>query len=678
MKSIISKVQKFQNKNYSKIPNSFTKNLNKNFPKKNFCTYPRHHPFLTEYYNNNELIKLDERKGYYNKIIDELLNKEFDSQNEIQQKINKLPSIKNIENQENFELEDSELNKIFEEKNFSTKYIHNIFILQEEYILLKSLLEKIIFNGSYLNMEENEEYSTNKKNLDNLVKEFFNGAELTPEEQSIKLIYLIEKYKKFRYFNQHNLEEYKCIFTEKDYMNYLPVCFSQQIHINKSIHFTQNKFQIGYNKNLKPFDVDSLFQISDKMKKNTPYSIIRFLYLFIKNNHLMNNVVKSELIAYCIIAKINFFLLTEEFNKEFDCNLDFYIGNAILSMHIWLICQRLNNFKRSKNASELVSNILKLNKSICNGQFQSVDTLRRISKFNKIEENAEEQKQKLHWHFNIYDCCVEDNFFKIDALVWTYIFREKIDRYDDRVYKMSHYIIYHFNKFKTMDYSDFKNLNFEFNLEESIPFNYKDFIEAKNPRISQEQLFLENYHNFTYRSYVYSYKTEMERGFNNLYKTFIRYTNDQTFDKANSLMMSRRKIDDEYDALQDEEKNKELNNNLNIESNSGSIVFFRNLFNMWSQKYFNKNIETCEREDRIREMGNYGDLREINGVKRFSENLDQKMKKKLYTYRYNIKNNKKATKDIFILHETKLFYPDANLINKKRRDKNFVEKLFRL
>lgn len=392
----------------------------------------------------------------------------------------------------------------------------------------------------------------------------------------------------------------------------------------------------------------------------------------------MNNVVKSELIAYCLLAKINFFLLTEEFNKQFDCQLDFYIGNAILSMHIWLICQRLNNFKRSKNASELVQNILKLNKNICNSQFQYVDTLRRISKFNKIEENAEEQKQKLHWHFNIYDCTVEDNYYKIDALVWTYIFREKIDRYDDRIYKMSHYLVYHFNKFKDLSYEDLKNMNFEFDLENSIPINYKDSIEAINKRISDEQLFLENYHNFTYRSYVYSYKNEMERGFNNLYKTFIRYTGDQTFDKNNMLMMSRRQIDDGYDSLKDPIKTKELQENLNIETNSSSIAFFRNLFNVWSNKYFNKIIETCEKEDRIREMGNYNDIRKIGGVKRFSENLDMKMKKKLYTLRYNIENNKKATKDIFILHETKLFYPDANLINKKRRDKSMVEKIFRI
>jgi hypothetical protein len=676
MKKIISNFNKFQYHKYLKSNFSLSQN-------KNFSKTPRHHPVLTEYYLNDELIKLDD-KSYYSKVIVSLLEKEFDGQCEIQKKINEITSFNNNNNNtkeiyiENLKYSQEDLDKNYKEKKLNSNYIHNIFLLNEEYILLNSLLNKIIFNGSIPKSEDLEKYIDIKSKIDILVNEFFNGAILTKEEESKKLIYLIEKYKKFRYYKEHNLKEYKCIFTERDYINYLPICFSQHIHINKSIHLTPNKFQIGYNKNLKPFDVDSIFQVNDFIKKNTPYSIMRFLYLFIKNKHLMNNVVKSELIAYCLLAKINFFLLTEEFNKQFDCQFDFYIGNAILSMHIWLICQRLNNFKRSKNASELVQNILKLNKSICNSQFQSVDTLRRISKFNKIEENAEEQKQKLHWHFNIYDCTVEDNFYKIDALVWTYIFREKIDRYDNRVYKMSHYLVYHFNKFKDLTYEDIKNMNFEFDLEKSIPINYKDFIETINPKLSEEQLFLENYHNFTYRSYVYSYKNEMERGFNNLYKTFIRYTGDQSFDKNNMLTMSRRQIDDGYDSLKDQEKSKELQSSLNIDTNSSSIAFFRNLFNIWSNKYFNKINETCEKEDRIREMGNYIDLRKIEGVKRFSENLDLKMRKKLYTYRYNLENNKKATKDIFILHETKLFYPDANMINKKRRDKNLVEKMFRL
>jgi len=664
-------------------------NFNKNLYKKNFSFIYNNHPCISEYEINGKLEILDHKVGYYNQIIEDFLNKNFTTKEEI---ILKLKNIKENFNQDwrhkfintcsnGYIIDKPEeyLKKEYENHQISTNYLWNILVGKEEFDFYRLITENIILNGYTVNIDDQGNYNLYYEKIKELAEIYLNGDKLSEEENIIRMIYLSQKYKKFKYYKEHKYEDYSCKFTEKDYVNFLPICFSQELYINKSIFLSGNKFYNKYNKNLKAIDMDLLFSISEKMKQIGTNFIMKYLYLFFKNNHLLNNIVKSEMIAYCILAKINYFLQTEEFCREFDFGFDFYISNALLSFHIWLICQRLNNFKRSKNSSELTNNIIKFNKKICNTHFQSVDTLRKISKFTKIEENAEEQKKKFHWHFYIYNTTVENNFFKIDALVWTYIFREKIPRYDDKIYKMCHYIIYHFNKFKELSYNDFKNLNFTFDLENSIPINYKDIVQKYNPALSPNQLYLENYNNFAYRTYVYSYKKDSERSFDNLYKTFIRYTNDQTFDKKNYLMMSRRKEDDLYDVLKDEEKKKELDNNLNIESNSTSINIFRNIFNIWNSKYFAKIIEICEKEDRQREMEEYIDLREIKkGVKRFSENLNDELKQKLYVYRYNLINNPKAEKDIYILHESKLLYPDCNVINKKRRDKNFVEKMFKL
>lgn len=664
--------------------------------RKYFSNYYSNHPCLTEYEINGKLEKLD-IKDYYNEIIENFLTKKYSSKEEILTKLKiGTENFKNnlliksaffiddkySDSNKNFEYTDfseDELKRQIQYKKLDKNYIYNVLLGKDEYELINLVTRNVILNGYAIKEEDSNIFNEQRKEVENLVDIYYNGDNLTEVEKTIRLIYLSQKYKKFKYYLDHKYEDYYCKFTEKDYVNFLPISFSQELHINKSLYFSDNKFYNNYDKNLKPVDIDLLFDVSEKMKKSESNHLLRYFFLLFKNNHLLNNVVKSEMIAYCILAKINFFLQSEEFCREFDFGFDFYISHALLSFHIWLICQRLNNFKRSKNASDLVNNIIKFNKKICNTYFQDVDTLRKISKFSFIEENAEEQKKKLHWHFFIYNPTVENNFFKIDALVWTYIFREKIYRYDDRVYKMSNYIVYHFNKFKELNYNDFKNLQFEFNLDEAIPVNYRDVVKKYNPPLTQEQYFIENYNNFAYRTYVYSYKTDIERSFNNLYKTFIRYTQDQTFDKKNYMMMSRRKEDDLYDVIKDKEKINELNENLNLESNSTSISIFRNFFNMWNSKYFSKIIETCEKEDRQREMQNYDDLREIKkGVKRFSENLNQQIRKKLYVYRYNIFNHPKAEKDIYILHESKLIYPDSNVINKKRRDKNFVEKLFNL
>lgn len=666
--------------------------LNKLIAKRNFSHIYNNHPCLTEFEINGKVEILDQKVGYYNQIIEDFLNKKFTSKEDIMTKLRNITENLKADWKNKFsfasqsdlnsnliDLPEEKLREIYSNKTIDKNYLWNILSGKEEFDYYNTIRQNIILNGFTANKDDYESYQAHKKTINELAEVFFNGEKLSEEENIVRMIYLSQKYKKFKYFKDHKYEEYFCKFTEKDYVNFLPICYSQELHINKSIFLSENKFYNKFNKNLKPVDMDMLFSVSENMKKIGTNFILKYFFLFFKNNHLLNNVIKSEMIAYCILAKINFFLQSEEFCKEFDFGLDFYISNALLSFHVWLICQRLNNLKRSKNASDLTNNIIKLNKKICNSHFQSVDTLRKISKFTTIEENVEEQKNKFHWHFYIYDATVENNFFKIDALVWTYIFREKIPRYDEKIYKMSHYIVYHFNKFKDLNYFDFKNLNFQFDLENSIPVNYKDIVQKHNPPLSENQLFLENYNNFVYRAYVYSYKTDFERSFNNLYKTFIRYTSDQTFDKKNYLMMSRRKQDDLYDALKDSEKIMELQNNLNIESNSNSINIFRNIFNVWNSKYFAKIIEVCEKEDRKREMEEYVDLRQIkNGVKRFSENLNDELKQKLYVYRFNLLNNAKSEKDIYILHESKLLYPDCNVINKKRRDKSFVEKMFKL
>jgi len=667
-------------------------NFSKQIQKRNFSYIYNNHPCLAEYELNSKLEVLDQKVGYYNQIIEDFLTKKFTSKEEIIMKLHVITENSKAEWRSKFnfssendlrlnltDLTEETLKEINSNKTIDKNYIWNILIGKEEFDFYKSITQNIILNGFTLNKDDYESYKEHQISIDQLAEIFLNGDKLSQEENIVRMIYLSQKYKKFKYYKDNKYEDYFCKFTEKDYVNFLPICYSQELHIDKSIFLSENKFYNKYDKNLKPVDMDILFSVSEKMKKLGTNFILKYFFLFFKNNHLLNNIIKSEMIAYCILAKINFFLQSEEFCKQFDFGFDFYISNALLSFHIWLICQRLNNFKRSKNASELTNNIIKLNKKICNSHFQNVDTLRKISKFSRIEENAEEQKKKFHWHFYIYDATVENNFFKIDALVWSYIFGEKIPRYDEKIYKISHYIIYHFNKFKELNYFDFKNLNFKFDLENSIPINYKDRVQNYNPPLSANQLFLENYNNFVYRTYVYSYKTDFERSFNNLYRTFIRYTSDQTFDKKNYLMMSRRKEDDLYDVLKDSEKIQEMQSNLNIESNSTSINIFRNIFNIWNSKYFTKIIEVCEKEDRQREMGENVDLREIKkGVTRFSENLNEELKQKLYVYRYNLMNNTKSQKDIYILHESKLLYPDCNVINKKRRDKSFVEKMFNL
>jgi hypothetical protein len=348
-------------------------------------------------------------------------------------------------------------------------------------------------------------------------------------------------------------------------------------------------------------------------------------------------------------------------------------------MHIWLICQRLQHFKRSKEAYELIHEILKTYKEICKSEFENVDTIRKLSKFTSIEELYDDQKNMFNWHFYIYNPSVENNFFKIDALVWSFIYRERIDRYDDRVYKLSQYLIYHFEKLKEYTLDDLLTCNIKWDLYSSIPYNYKDKIEKYNPKLDRGSMFLERYSDYQYKLYSYNYKTPKEREEEHLFKTYIRYDFYNTRDE-NVLLRSSRKEDQTFDILKDKNY---IENVLRLSESSldeySNNSVFSNMYNKWINKYISKAVIKCEEEDLRRGNSDIKDLRYLSGEKRFSDNLvDERKRRALYAYRYNLINKKEAEKEYYIQYETKIFYPDANVITSRKRNKVMIEKLFKL
>jgi hypothetical protein len=406
---------------------------------------------------------------------------------------------------------------------------------------------------------------------------------------------------------------------------------------------------------------------------------VRQIFNLTRSKHYYLNVHKIPQIANCLLTRLFFYLQSEEFQKTFDCELDFYISHSFASMHIWLLCQRLQHFKRNKAAHELIHDILKSYKEICKSEFENVDTIRRLSKFTSIEELFDDQRNMLNWHFYIYNPSVENNFFKIDALVWSYIYRERIDRYDDRVYKLSHYLIHHFEKLKQYTFEEIESCDIRWDVYSSIPYNYKDKIDRFNTQISSDEIFIEKYSDFQYKLYSYNYKTPYERNEEQLIKTFMRYDFYGARDE-NILLRSNRREDREFDILKDSGYIENVMNKVEAFEEQANNTVFINMYNKWLNKYMSRSIIKCEEEDLRRANKEYKVLKYIReGVRRFSDSLtDERKKKALYAYRFNLMNKKEAEKEYYIQYETKVFYPDANVITSRKRNKVMIEKIFKL
>jgi hypothetical protein len=205
-----------------------------------------------------------------------------------------------------------------------------------------------------------------------------------------------------------------------------------------------------------------------------------------------------------------------------------------------------------------------------------------------------------------------------------------------------------------------------------------------NEKLSNEQLFKEQYSDFVYKKYYYDYKTEIERDPIQLKKTFIRHTHLTTFDKKNFYLRSRRKEDCLYDEIKDQQRLQEFDDKFKSEFENmdkpGSIL--NKLFERWTAKHYNESIETCEREDLRRERDEYFEknLRAMGKEEkvRFSENLDRTIKDNLYKYRELLNNNPKAADESFKQAEMKILHPDANVVTSRKKRKPLVDRIFNL
>ena len=77
-------------------------------------------------------------------------------------------------------------------------------------------------------------------------------------------------------------------------------------------------------------------------------------------------------------------------------------------------------------------------------EISELDVLRKNKKIEDIENYLYAVRQNLEFHFFVNGKTVENPYYKIDALVWSSVYHEKVPRYHDKIYKMSEYFIKHF------------------------------------------------------------------------------------------------------------------------------------------------------------------------------------------------------------------------------------------
>ena len=163
-----------------------------------------------------------------------------------------------------------------------------------------------------------------------------------------------------------------------------------------------------------------------------------------------------------------------------------------------------------------------------NSEMETVDVLRKAKKIENIDNYMYAIRRNLDFHFFINGKSVDNPYYKLDALVWSSIFHEKVPRYSPQVYRMCEYLVQHFNYLKSLKFVDLEKASVDW-CAYRVPFNYQNKVVKVNPPLSEDEFEKELDSPFKVKKYHYSFKREEELTEENLQKTFVNLCTNAFF-----------------------------------------------------------------------------------------------------------------------------------------------------
>lgn len=285
-----------------------------------------------------------------------------------------------------------------------------------------------------------------------------------------------------------------------------------------------------------------------------------------------------------------------EFVNTLDVENDFHINHSIANMHIYLLYQRLRDFSENKYAFELREELIEAYNKLTDKEMQDVDVLRKQKKIDEIDNYMHAIRRNFDFHFFINSKSVENFYYKLDALVWTSIYHEKVPRYSDKVYRMSEYFAQHYLYLKTLSFEDIEKNLVEWSAYR-VPINFKDRIVRINPPLSEEEFEKEYNSPYKIKKYSYNFRNDEELSEEHLRKTFVNLCTSAFFhNKEKSIRQEMLNLDS-MNSKEKEEVVFRMRNQLESLSELPlhNDSFFSNLkqanplqtqFNLWKKNLF--------------------------------------------------------------------------------------------
>lgn len=180
------------------------------------------------------------------------------------------------------------------------------------------------------------------------------------------------------------------------------------------------------------------------------------------------------------------------------------------------------------------------------------DFIQNLKYFKDMNQNLFEK------HFYSDPKTSQNPYYKIDALVWSVIYFEKVERYSDQVYLLSEYFIQHFRYLNTLSLEDFMGGQIDFDVYRNS-LDFKEKVQTFNRPLSEAEFEAELESPNPVKSFYYNYD---EPGLEMPIDAERRNIVDHRFDKlGDRLIYTVKKFNslDTYDFYNErEEKEKEI------------------------------------------------------------------------------------------------------------------------
>jgi hypothetical protein len=475
-----------------------------NIHKKNFSIIHNYYspPIL---WSDKNYIEYEDNIQEYNPYIQAFLNKRRIHKKEIEPKIKILKDVESTLKyyhntfyiQKGYPLYNllpySYMKHLHEIKVLDSGYIISRFSEEYEKPMIDAALTKILCCGRVEYLEDIDYFTKIRKNVSDLINIFYNGEKLSPFEREIERAYLAVKRNKFfelqsKYASNPKLLRSECFltFSERNrlsgHLNFRmthPSYFFQPCpifeRINVDVMFN-SLFDIRYN-------VLKSYQIFEKLK-------LKFQY----RKSLINSPHRTEYLSHYLYLRVFQYLESFEFYNEFNLSLNFKENFNLLTIHFWLIIQRLKTIKilekqQAKYCDQIIDNIINKIVQYFSNNLINFQLSHNSTKISNIKYFLYKLFDLYTWNFIIMQS--KDNSICIRYALNDIVFNNKLNISDKYLSKLAYYIKIHYNYLETKIYKDIETNDFDFSVNR-IPYNYENYfgLNDKNSPINYNQFII--------------------------------------------------------------------------------------------------------------------------------------------------------------------------------------------